>query len=110
MKHVQTTSNRLPMLAWLMLACVVLPTHASKELAQSKNCMSCHSAEKKLIGPSIKAIADKYPAADASKIAALAKKVREGGVGVWGAIPMVSNPQVSVTESEALVKWFLGAN
>jgi cytochrome c len=80
---------------------------ASKELAQSKNCLSCHAAEKKIIGPSIKSIAEKYPAADAAKIAILAKKVREGGVGVWGAIPMAANPQVNAAESETLVKWFL---
>ncbi len=80
---------------------------ASKELAQSKNCLACHALEKKVIGPSIKSIAEKYPAADASKIAALAKKVREGGVGVWGAIPMAANPQVNAAESETLVKWFL---
>jgi cytochrome c len=80
---------------------------ASKELAQSKNCLACHAAEKKIIGPSIKSIAEKYPAADAAKIAGLAKKVREGGVGVWGAIPMAANPQVNAAESETLVKWFL---
>ncbi len=80
---------------------------ASKELAQSKNCLACHAIEKKVIGPSIKSIAEKYPAADAAKIAALAKKVREGGTGVWGAIPMAANPQVNVAESETLVKWFL---
>ncbi len=81
--------------------------YASKELAQSKNCLACHAVEKKVIGPSIKSIAEKYPAADAGKIAALAKKVREGGVGVWGAIPMAANPQVNAAESETLVKWFL---
>jgi cytochrome c len=83
------------------------PAFASKELANSKNCLSCHNVEKKVIGPSIKSIAEKYPSADAAKIAALAKKVREGGAGVWGAIPMAANPQVNAAESETLVKWFL---
>ena len=80
---------------------------ASKDLAQSKNCLACHAQAKKVIGPSIESIAAKYPAADAARIAALAKKVREGGVGVWGAIPMAANPQVNAAESETLVKWFL---
>jgi cytochrome c len=80
---------------------------ASKELAQSKNCLACHAQAKKVIGPSIEAIAAKYPGADATRIAGLAKKVREGGTGVWGAIPMAANPQVSAAESETLVKWFL---
>ncbi len=80
---------------------------ANKELAQSKNCLACHAVAKKVIGPSIQSIAEKYPAADAAKIAALATKVRNGGVGVWGAIPMAANPQVNAAESETLVKWFL---
>lgn len=80
---------------------------ASKDLATSKNCLSCHAAEKKIIGPAIKSIAEKYPAADAAKIAELAKKVRQGGVGVWGSIPMSANPQVTEAESIVLVKWFL---
>ncbi len=108
MKRAKTILNYS--LIALVAVMAAAPVYASKELAQSKNCLSCHSMEKKLIGPSIKAIAEKYPAADAAKIAALAKKVREGGTGVWGAIAMASNPQVSVAESETLVKWFLGAN
>jgi cytochrome c len=94
----------------LIAATVLLSANAawaSKELATSKNCLSCHAAEKKVIGPSIKAISEKYPAADAAKIAELAKKVRNGGVGVWGAIPMSANPQVNEAESVTLVKWFL---
>lgn len=82
-------------------------SHADKALAQSKNCLSCHNAQKKLIGPSIKSIAEKYSDADTNQILTLAKKVREGGVGIWGSIPMSSNPQVTVAESEILVKWFL---
>ena len=80
---------------------------ASKDLASSKNCLGCHAVEKKVIGPSIKSIAEKYASADAAKVAELAKKVRNGGVGVWGAIPMSANPQVNEAESVTLVKWFL---
>ena len=80
---------------------------ASKELAQSKNCLACHAVDKKGIGPSITSIAAKYPVADAPKITALASKVRGGGVGSFGAIPMPANPQVNTAESETLVKWFL---
>jgi cytochrome c len=80
---------------------------ASKELAQSKNCLACHGIDKKGIGPSIKSISEKYSTADAVKIAALASKVRSGGVGTFGSIPMPANPQVNATESETLVKWFL---
>jgi cytochrome c len=104
MKHLQNLIASSVVIAASLASSAAL---ASKELAQSKNCLACHAAEKKIIGPSIKSIAEKYPAADAGKIAALAKKVREGGVGVWGAIPMAANPQVNSAESETLVKWFL---
>lgn len=93
--------------AAIVLAGFSNAAYASKDLAQSKNCLACHAVEKKGIGPSITSIAAKYPAADAARITALAAKVRGGGVGTFGSIPMPANPQVNVAESETLVKWFL---
>lgn len=83
------------------------PVLADAELARTKNCMACHSVDKKLIGPSYKDIAVKY-AGDKDAVTKLAKKVRDGGVGVWGQIPMPANPQVSADESTKLVIWMLG--
>jgi cytochrome c len=79
---------------------------ASAELAKAKNCTACHAVDKKLIGPSYKNVAAKY-ANDKDALAKLTKKVREGGVGVWGQIPMPANPQVSADEATALVKWVM---
>ena len=84
-----------------------LPALADAELARAKNCMACHAADKKLIGPSYKDVAAKY-ANDRNATAKLAKKVRDGGVGVWGQIPMPANPQVSADEATKLVNWVLG--
>jgi cytochrome c len=84
----------------------VAPAHASPDLAKAKNCTACHAVDKKLIGPSYKDVAAKY-ATDKDASAKLAKKVREGGVGVWGQIPMPANPQVNADEAAALVKWIL---
>ncbi|MCX7228521.1 MAG: c-type cytochrome [Burkholderiales bacterium] len=84
----------------------VAPAHASLDLAKAKNCTACHAVDKKLIGPSYKDVAAKY-ATDKDASAKLAKKVREGGVGVWGQIPMPANPQVNADEAAALVKWIL---
>lgn len=83
-----------------------LPALADPELARAKNCMACHAMEKKLIGPSYKDVAVKY-ANDRNASAKLAKKVRDGGVGVWGQIPMPANPQVSAEEAVKLVNWIL---
>jgi cytochrome c len=79
---------------------------AQLDLAKQKNCLACHAVDKKLVGPAYKDVAAKY-ASDKDAAAKLAKKVREGGVGVWGQIPMPANPQVNEAESLQLVKWVL---
>jgi cytochrome c len=79
---------------------------AQLELAKQKNCLACHSVDKKIVGPAYKEVAAKY-AGDAGAVDKLAKKVREGGVGVWGKTPMPANAKVSDEEAHALVKWIL---
>jgi cytochrome c len=79
---------------------------ASADLAKSKNCMACHATDKKLVGPSYKDVAAKY-ASDKDAAAKLAKKIREGGTGAWGQVPMPANPQVSEADALALAKWVL---
>ena len=76
------------------------------QLAQSKNCLACHQVDKKLVGPAYKDVAAKYKD-DQGAEARLIKKVREGGTGVWGQIPMPPNPQVSEAEAKTLVHWVL---
>lgn len=80
--------------------------HASADLAKAKNCVACHATDKKLVGPAFKDIAAKY-ANDKDAVTKLTKKVREGGAGVWGQVPMPPNPQVSADEAATLVKWIM---
>ena len=80
---------------------------ASAELAKAKNCLACHAVDKKVVGPAYQDVAAKY-AKDKDAPAKLAKKIREGGVGAWGQIPMPANPQVSAEEATKLVNWLLG--
>lgn len=82
------------------------PAMADMALAKSKNCMACHAMDKKLVGPSYQAIAQKY-AGDKAAAAKLATKIMKGGAGVWGAIPMPANPQVSADEAKKLAAWVL---
>ena len=102
--------NRKFAVAAFVGACGMLtigaPALASQQLAKDKNCLACHAVDKKLVGPSYKDIAAKYKA-DKNAQAVLVKKVRDGGVGVWGQIPMPANPQVKEQEAQALVKWVL---
>ncbi|PKO33195.1 MAG: cytochrome C biogenesis protein CcsA [Betaproteobacteria bacterium HGW-Betaproteobacteria-7] len=81
--------------------------HAADELplAKAKNCMSCHAVDKKLVGPGYKEVAAKYKG-DKAAAANVAAKIKNGGKGAWGAIPMPPN---NVTEAEAkrLADWVL---
>ena len=79
---------------------------AQLELAKQKNCLACHSVDKKVLGPSYKDVAAKY-ANDPGAEARLVKKVREGGTGVWGKNVMPANPNLSEQDATSLVKWIL---
>jgi cytochrome c len=96
----------LPVFAAL-LASASLPALAQLELAQKKNCLACHSVDKKVVGPAYKEVAAKY-AGDKDAVQTLTQKVLKGGVGVWGQIPMPANPQVNEAEAKQLVTWILG--
>lgn len=79
---------------------------ASADLAKAKNCMACHAVANKLVGPAYKDVAAKY-AGQKDAEAKLVTKVIKGGSGVWGAIPMPANPQVSEADARTLVKWIM---
>ncbi len=72
-------------------------------------CMACHAKDKKMVGPSFKDIAAKYKGQDAS--AALFDKVRKGGSGVFGPIPMSPNPvsKISDPDLKEAVAFILGS-
>lgn len=82
------------------------PAFANLQLAQKSNCMSCHAVDKKLVGPGYKEVAAKYKG-DKTAEAKLVEKVKKGGAGVWGPIPMPANAQVSDADVKTLVKWVL---
>lgn len=81
---------------------------ANADLAKAKNCMACHAVANKVVGPAFKDVAKKY-VGDKTAEDKLVAKVMKGGSGVWGAIPMPANPQVSDADARVLVKWVLAA-
>ena len=92
-----------------LLATAVLasaPAMANLELAKKSNCIACHAVDKKLVGPSYQDVAKKY-AADKTAQAKLIEKVKKGGSGVWGAVPMPPNAAVNDGDIKTLVKWIL---
>ena len=75
-------------------------------LLNTHACSACHQVDKRVVGPSFKEVAAKY-AADNTAAAMLAKKIKQGGSGVWGAAPMPPNPGVSDSDMQQLVSWIL---
>ena len=78
---------------------------APPEVFEAKYCSGCHAVDKKMVGPSMKDVAKKYrDQKDAATY--LAEKIKKGGTGVWGSVPM---PPADVTEAEikSLVEWIV---
>ena len=98
--------NKIVLAVAAALALASGAAFASADLAKAKNCLACHTTDKKLVGPAYKDVAAKY-ASDKDAAGKLAKKIREGGVGTWGQVPMPANPQVSDAEAQTLAKWVL---
>src|SRR5262245_2622816 len=87
-------------------ALALTPAFASEELAKKHGCMACHAVDKKLVGPSYKDVAAKYRG-DKGAEAKLFDKVKKGGTGVWGTVPMPPNAHVPDADVKTLVKWVL---
>ena len=79
---------------------------ADEALAKAKNCLACHTVDKKIVGPAYKEVAKKY-AGQKDAEAKLVEKVLKGGKGSWGEVPMPPNTTVKPEEATKLVKWIL---
>lgn len=77
----------------------------AQALANKSGCLACHAVDKKIVGPSYQDVAEKYRG-DKGAEAKLVDKVKKGGAGTWGQIPMPPN-NVSDADAQTLVKWIL---
>ena len=95
-------------LAFGLAACFALAgaAHANEKLLQASGCTACHSIDKKLVGPAYKDVAAKYRGNKGAE-AALIKKVKAGGKGNWGDIPMPPNGHVKDEDIKTLVQFIL---
>ena len=98
--------RKIAFLFLLTSAFISSPSWADMALANSKNCMSCHHSDRKVVGPAMKEIAKRY-ANEPLALATLTTKIQKGGAGVWGVVPMPANPQVSEAEAQKLAAWVL---
>lgn len=104
-----STRLRRSWIALLMLSLAASSTVEAAgelELANKSGCLACHQLERKVIGPAYKDIAARYRG-DGSAAARLYAKVKAGGGGVWGPVPMPANQQVADKDIHTLVDWIL---
>lgn len=78
-----------------------------QKLLNAGACNGCHSVDKRVVGPSFREVAAKYTG-DGAAAERLAAKIRSGGQGVWGQLPMPPNPGLSDSDLRTLVIWVLG--
>jgi cytochrome c len=91
------TKGFLPALALLFIAPAF--ADAVDDAMTKAGCMACHAKDKKVVGPSFKEIAAKYKG-QADLVAKLSEKVRKGGSGVFGPVPMAPNPPDKISDAD----------
>ncbi|RSK43307.1 c-type cytochrome [Hymenobacter perfusus] len=82
------------------------PAASGAKLIAGSDCASCHREAEKLLGPSYKDIAAKYPA-NAANVTMLAKKIISGGSGNWGEVAMTPHPGLSQKDAEEMTRYIL---
>jgi cytochrome c len=102
----RTPLRALAATAALALIATGAAADGEKKLAEKHLCLSCHKVEGVMVGPSFRDISKRYES-DAEALAKLSKKVREGGKGTWGKIPMPANKDISDEEIGTVVRWVL---
>jgi cytochrome c len=103
---VNTTAKLVTAVWFLVSSCALAQSDAANRLLRDKACLACHAWEQKLVGPAYLHVRARYELDD--YFAFLVAKVRDGGNGSWGSVPMPAHPQLSKAEGEYLVASILG--
>jgi len=86
---------------------LVSDTNSIADLARRKACLSCHGVDNKIVGPAFRDVARRYKGQEGIE-AKLVEKLKRGGSGNWGPLPMPPNPDLPQADATALVRWVLG--
>ena len=107
MKALTFRHTLAPLVAVLAIG-VSAPASASEAIVKKARCVACHAVDAKRVGPAYKEVAAKYKG-DAGAPARLFDKVRNGGSGVWGQVPMMAHPadKISDDDLKAAIHWIL---
>jgi cytochrome c len=87
-------------------AAAAAPASDMTQLAGQKSCLACHAVDKRIVGPSFKEVATRYKG-EAGAEAKLIEKLKRGGSGAWGQVPMPPNPDLSEQDARALIRWVI---
>jgi cytochrome c len=79
----------------------------AKAFFNDKGCNACHATDELRIGPAYRSVAQLYAARPGDAVERLSLKIRHGGAGAWGSIPMVSNPNLTDAEARSAARWVL---
>lgn len=80
---------------------------SARALFNAKGCNACHATDEARIGPPFRIVSLRYVNTPGFDVEWLAQKIRHGGAGSWGSVPMVSAPQVSPEQARAIVRWIM---
>ncbi len=96
----------LVLAATIAAAASAASAQSGADLIKKNGCTACHAIDKKIVGPAYNDVAAKYKG-DASAATKLMAKVKAGGSGVWGQVPMPPNPQVKDDELKTIIGYIL---
>lgn len=108
---VKTGARAVVAVSTLMVLTAAGAAHAAEtprglQIAQRNACLGCHAIDRKLVGPSFQQVASRYKGNTQAQTM-LEHKVKDGGSGVWGAIPMPAHPAMSDDDIRTVVDWVL---
>lgn len=101
----------IPLLAVALLAlsntaALAQNAAAAKTLASKSVCLACHAVDKKLVGPAFKDVAAKHQG-QTDALDKVSARIRSGGVGLYGPVPMPAQAQLKDDELKLLAGWIL---
>ncbi|CAN1539259.1 COG4654 Cytochrome c551/c552 [Burkholderiaceae bacterium] len=105
LKHITLALAALAALATTTGA-QALDAAAAKALASKSACMGCHAVDRKMVGPSYKDVAAKHKG-QADAVDKVAARIKSGGSGVYGPVPMPAQPNLKPEELTLLASWVL---
>ncbi|MBI4696797.1 MAG: c-type cytochrome [Gammaproteobacteria bacterium] len=94
-------------LALIAVRAEALDDAAAKRFFNATGCNGCHAVDEQRIGPRFRDVANRYRAEGEAATARLAAKIRSGGAGNWGLVPMVGNPKLTTEQARAIATWIV---